>query len=166
MNSPVLDHHKQDVPVVVMGQGLAVSARGLSAWRKRPPCRRTRQEAQLPHAIGQVGVAHQQRYGSPRLHAELKDQRLHASRKRLAHLMPEADRRAKGKRRRGVITNSRPPTPIAPTRWERACTPSAPNNTWGRAIPSVPPAQGWLSLAVVVAVFPPGGGLVKVSLLC
>jgi hypothetical protein len=51
-------------------QVLGVSESGFYAWRKRPTCRRKQEDAQLTSQIRQVFESHQERYGSPRLHAE------------------------------------------------------------------------------------------------
>jgi transposase InsO family protein len=153
MKYQFIEQHKQEFPVVVMCQVPDVSERGFYAWRKCPTCRCKREDAQLTQEIRQVFVSHQERYGSPRLHAELKDQGLNCSRKRVARLMREADLSARRKRRRVVTTNSRHNNPIAPNLLERDFTATAPNKKWVSDITSVPTAQGWLSLAVVLDVY-------------
>jgi transposase InsO family protein len=52
-----------------------------------------------------------------------------------------------------VTTNSRHNNPIAPNLLERDFTATAPNKKWVSDITSVPTAQGWLSLAVVLDVY-------------
>jgi hypothetical protein len=63
--------------------------RGFYAWRKRPTCQHKREDARLTGEIRQVFSFHRERYGSPRIHAELKDQGMSCSRKRVARLMRE-----------------------------------------------------------------------------
>ncbi len=53
---------------------LDVSESGYYAWRKRPICRRKREDAQLVTHIQRVFVARRGVYGSPRIHADLKDE--------------------------------------------------------------------------------------------
>ena len=47
----LIEQHKQEFPVVVMCQVLDVSESGFYAWRKRPPCQRQREDAQLTEEI-------------------------------------------------------------------------------------------------------------------
>ncbi len=70
-----IEQHKHKFPVVVMCQVLSVSESGFYAWRKRPACRRHREDAQLTQEIRQVFVTHRGRYGSPRIHRELRRSR-------------------------------------------------------------------------------------------
>src|SRR5258708_8636325 len=98
MKYQFVEQHKQEFPVVVMCQVLEVSESGFYAWRKRPTCQRRREDAQLTSHIRQVFENHQERYGSPRIQVELRDQGRSLSRKRLARLMREAELRAPGKR--------------------------------------------------------------------
>jgi len=93
MKYQFIEQHKQEFPVVVMCRVLNISESGFSAWRKRPTCQRQREDAQLSTQIRQIFTTHRGRYGSPRLHAELKDQGQSISRKRVARLMREAQGR-------------------------------------------------------------------------
>jgi len=104
MKYQFIEQHKQEFPVVVMCRVLAVSESGFYAWRKRPACRRTREDAQLSSHIRQVFRTHRERYGSPRIHVELREQGMRCSRKRVARLMREAALSAKRKQRRVVTT--------------------------------------------------------------
>src|SRR5215469_13570726 len=130
MNYQFIEQHKQEFPIVVMCNVLGVSESGFSAWRKRPACLRTREDAQLTQEIRQVFVTHGGRYGSPRIHAELKDQGQHLARKRVARLMREAEMSARRKRRR-VLTTKRDAThPVAPNVLNREFRATEPNTRW------------------------------------
>ncbi len=61
-------------------------------------------DAHLSTQIREVFTTHHGRYGSPRLHAELRDQGRRISRKRVARLMREAELCAKRKRRCVITT--------------------------------------------------------------
>jgi putative transposase len=78
--------NRQEFPVVVMCRVLGVSESGFYAWRKRPACQRKREDAQVTQEIEQAFVTHQGRYGSPRIHRELRDQGRNCSRKRVAQM--------------------------------------------------------------------------------
>src|SRR6266480_3043383 len=55
-------------------------------------------------------------YGSPRLHAELKEQGVHCGRKRVARLMRERGINVKPRRRKMKTTDSNHGNPVAPKR--------------------------------------------------
>ncbi len=148
-----IEQHKQEFPVVVMCQTLEVSESGYYAWRKRPTCQRKREDARLTSQIRQEFVTHQGRYGSPRLHAELRDQGFVCARKRVARLMREAGLCAKRKRRRVVTTRRDTSHPVAPNLLDRDFTASEPNKKWATDITYIPTAQGWLYLAVVLDLY-------------
>jgi putative transposase len=136
-----------------MCQVLGVSESGFYAWRKRPVCRRRREDAQLTGEIRQVFVTHRGRYGSPRIHTELKDQGRCLSRKRVARLMREADLSARRKRRR-VLTTKRDAThPVAPNVLNREFTATEPNMKWVTDITYIPTTAGWLYLAVILDLY-------------
>lgn len=128
---------------------LEVSESGFYAWRKRPTCQHKREDAQLTAQIRQVFRSHRERYGSPRIHAELKDQGVKCSRKRVARLMREAAMGAKRKRRRVVTTRREASHPVAPNLLNRDFTATEPNSKWVTDVTYVPTIQGWLYLAVV-----------------
>src|SRR5215469_10803948 len=109
---------------------LEVSESGFYAWRKRPPCQREREDAQLTEEIRQEFRAHCGRYGSPRLHAEWRDRGRGIARKRVARLMREAGLCAKRKRRRGLTTRRAPSHPVAPNTLNRDVTATEPNSKW------------------------------------
>ncbi len=51
MKYQFIEQQKQEFPIVIMCQILNVSESGLYAWRKRPTCRRKREDAQLTEEI-------------------------------------------------------------------------------------------------------------------
>jgi putative transposase len=153
MKYQFIEQHKQEFPVAAMCQVLGVSESGFYAWRKRPACRRTREDARLTQEIRQVFVSHQGRYGSPRLHVELCDQGKSCSRKRVARLMREAGLCAKRKRRRVVTTRRDTSHPVAPNILERDFTATEPNTKWVGEVTYIPTTQGWLYLAVILDLY-------------
>jgi putative transposase len=150
MKYQFIEQHKQEFPIVVMCKVLGISESGFYAWRKRPTCQRKREDAQLTEEIGQVFRFHRERYGSPRIHTELKDQGRTCSRKRVARLMREAGISAKGPRRRVLTTKRDVSHPVAPNLLNRDFTATEPNKKWTTDITYIPTAQGWLYLAVIL----------------
>lgn len=153
MKYQFIEQYKQEFPVVVMCLVLGVSESGLYAWRKRPTCRHHREDAQLMQEIRQVFVTHRGGYGSPRIHAELKDQGRCIARKRVARLMREAALSAKQKRHRVQTTRRDATHPVAPNVLHREFTVTEPNTKWVTDITYIPTIQGWLYLAVVLDLY-------------
>lgn len=93
---------------------LEVSVSGYYAWRKRQPSRRRQEDEELSKLIQCVHVESRQRYGSPRIHAELQAQGIRCGRKRVARLMRQGGLRGKCKgRRRICATDSKHKLPVA-----------------------------------------------------
>lgn len=132
---------------------LDVSESGFDAWRKRPPCQRHREDAQLREEIRQEFRVHQGRYGSPRLHAELRDRGRRIARKRVARLMREAGLYAKRRGRRVFTTRRDPSHPVAPNLLHREFTAKEPKSTWVTDLTYIPTMQGWLYLAVILDLY-------------
>jgi transposase InsO family protein len=153
MKYQFIEQYKHEFPIVVMCKILGVSESGLYAWRKRPTCQRKREDAQLAQEIRQVFVTHRGRYGSPRIHMELKDQGRSISRKRVARLMRETDMSARRKKRRVLTTRRDTSHPVAPNVLHREFTATEPNQKWATDITYIPTIQGWLYLAVILDLY-------------
>jgi len=153
MKYQFIEQHKQEFPIVVMCRVLEVSESGLYAWRKRPLCQRQREDAQLIEEIRKEFSVHQGRYGSPPLHAELRDRGRSIARKRVARLMREAGLCAKRKRRQVLTTRRDPSHPVAPNLLNREFTAKEPNRKWVTDITYIPTMQGWLYLAVILDLY-------------
>jgi putative transposase len=96
---------------------------------------------------------HQSRYGSPRIHRELRDQGRSLSSKRVARLMREAELSALRKRRR-VLTTKRDAThPVAANVLNRDFHAKEPNTKWVTDITYIPTTRGWLYLAVILDLY-------------
>lgn len=153
MKYQFIQQHKQEFPVVVMCRVLGVSESGYYAWLKRPVCQRKREDAQLTEEIEQGFYTHHGRYGSPRLHVELREQGRRCSRKRVARLMREVGLSAKRKRRRVLTTRRDASHPVAANLLARDFSATEPNTKWVTDITYIPTAQGWLYLAVILDLY-------------
>ena len=104
---PLHRGHKGGWPVAVMCDTLGVSPAGYYAWRERPPsCREQRRDALLGLIRG-VHAEVKRRYGSPRIHAELRAGGVACCVNTVARLMRDNGIRA---RRRGSSAARRTPT--------------------------------------------------------
>lgn len=141
-------------PVILMCRMLAVSRSGFYAAQKRQPSGRAQEDEQLQEEIGAIFHQSRQRYGSPRIHAELHARGRRCGRKRVARLMRAADLHAyRPRRRRPRTTDSTHLQPVSPNHLERQFAVEAvpgPDRVWCADITYLPTRQGWLYLAVVL----------------
>lgn len=130
-----------------------VSESGYSAWKNREVSQHAREDARLAAEIQQIFLDHRQLYGSPRIHAVLKTQGMHCSRKRVVRLMQQLGLSAHTKRSRKPTTKSDPHARFAPNHLNREFTAEQPNSKWVTDTKAVETAEGWLHLAVIVDLF-------------
>ena len=146
-------HHASQYPVAVLCRVLGVSRSGYYAWRTRPASCRRRADGQLAAQIRQIHAASRRTYGSPRIHAELQDQGVRCSEKRVAHVMRRAGIRACQPRRSRTTTDSRHALPVAANLLNREFAAPAANTKWAADITYIDTSEGWLYLAVVLDLF-------------
>jgi transposase InsO family protein len=107
----------------------------------------------LTQAIGEVHEQSRGTYGSPRVHAELRERGQRIGRNRVARLMRLAGIRARERRRFKSTTNSKHDYPVAPNVLNREFTAQRPDEKWLADMTYVATAEGWLYLATVLDVF-------------
>jgi putative transposase len=139
--------------VTVLCRALGVSRSGFYAAASRPVTTRVTQDEGLAVQIAAIHRASRHRYGSPRVHAELRAHGQCISRKRVARLMRRAGLAARRRRAFVITTHSRHTRPAAPNRLARQFTAPAPNRIWVTDITYLATAEGWLYLAVVLDLF-------------
>jgi len=136
-----------------MCQVLEVTRSGFYAWRRRPHGPRTRETEQLLVAIRASWEASRRRYGSPRVHADLRAQGWRVSRKRVERIMRENGIKARRRQRRRNTTDSKHRHPVAPNVLARQFAVDAPNVVWAGDITYIWTRQGWLYLAAILDLF-------------
>jgi transposase InsO family protein len=134
----------------VLCRVLAVSCSGFYAWCRRGASARAREDAVLKVAVRAAHGASGKRYGSPRIHAELKANDHRVARKRVARLMREEGIAGQRKRRFRVTTDSRHSHPIAPNVLQRNFTAPSPNKVWVADITYIWTREGWTYLAALL----------------
>lgn len=107
---------------------------------------------ELTEKIKAVHAQSRRLYGAPRVHAELRDQDVRCSRKRVARLMRSAGLQGKRKgERRQKRRKSNPPT--ANNLLMGCAAVARPDAVWVSDITYLRTQEGWLYLAVVLDVF-------------
>jgi putative transposase len=137
----------------VLCETLGVSLSGYYAWKKRPLSQHQREDNQLAEHIQVAYNASRQVYGSPRIHAELRDQGIISSRKRVARLMRERGLSACRRHHRTITTKSEPGARVAPNLLDQDFTAACPNEKWMGDITAIWTYEGWLYLAVVLDLY-------------
>ncbi len=146
--------HARQFPVKRMCEVLKVSSSGYYDWRQRPPGQRQQANEQLLAAIRREHEASRRTYGSPRIQAALKRQRIQASKNRIARLMRENGIVGQAPERKFPVTTQRTDkTLVAPNLLAQDFTASAPNQKWLADITYIDTAQGWSYLALVLDLF-------------
>jgi putative transposase len=144
---------KANYPIVVLCQALHVTKSGYYAWHDRPEPEHSRADRRLKVKIRASHQASKRRYGSPRIHEDLKADGEQVSRKRVARLMREDGLVGRKKKRFVRTTDSKHGLPIAPNRLRRDFTAQKPNQRWVGDISYLRTAEGWLFLAVLLDLF-------------
>jgi transposase InsO family protein len=145
--------HARIFHITTMCRVLAVSRAGYYAWCARPLCERVKADAALEARVREIHQATRGRYGSPRVHQELRALGLRCGRKRVARLMRGAGLKARSARRYRVTTQSVHRAPVAPNRLARQFdvrTIAGPDRVWAADLTYLPTQEGWLYLAVVL----------------
>jgi len=144
---------KAAYPVEVLCRVLDVARSGFYAWGRRPLGVRAQQNQRLVTQIRTCYQAARGRYGSPRIHQDLRAQGVRVGRHRVARLMRlqglrSLSRRRPWKRLAGVT----PAIRVANTLQREFATPR-PNEKWAGDITYVPTRQGWLYVAVLMDLY-------------
>jgi len=140
-------------PVALMCRVLQVSRSGYYAWCKRPPAPRTLQDQTLALEVAAIYAESRGRYGSPRIHAELRERGQRTGRKRVARLMRAASLCARQRRRFRRTTDSGYAMAIKGNLLARRFAVPAPNCGWVTDISYLWTLEGWLYLAVILDLF-------------
>lgn len=142
---------QSDYPMSVLCATFAVSRSGYYAWRERLPSIRRRRDEALKGLIKEIHKQSRATYGSPRVHATLREQGQVVSRKRVARLMRQNQQCGRQCRRFvPCTTDSRHNYPIAPNRLASASPPTGPDQVWVADITYVRTREGWLYVAGIL----------------
>lgn len=136
-------------PVRLMCSTLDVSTSGFYAWLSRPQSDQEKRRQAILAEINCIHLEFKQRYGSPRIHAELRDRGVACSENTVAKLMQDKEIRAKTAKKGCRTTDSKHKQPVAENLLNREFNPTAANQVWVADITYIPTREGWLYLAAV-----------------
>lgn len=153
MRFSLIATEKACYPVALLCRVLKVSRSGYYAWHKRPAATRTVQDQRLALEVAAIHAHSRGRYGSPRVHAELRERGQRIARKRVARLMRAAGLRGRERRRFRCTTDSKHQMAIKGNLLARRFAVAAPNTGWVTDITYLWTLEGWLYLAVILDLF-------------
>jgi transposase InsO family protein len=153
MKFKFISDHRETFKVGLMCEVLKVSRPGFYAWLRRPESLRSRENRKLEDKIRVIHKDNKEIYGSPRIHAELKDQGAKCSKNRVARIMRGAGIRSRIKRKFKATTDSRHNFPVAPNLLDQNFEVNKPNEVWAADITYIHTNEGWLYLAAVMDLF-------------
>jgi len=144
-----IDEHRRRWPVARLCAALGASPAGYYAWRRRPPSATEQRRAALLQEIRAIHEQVKGRYGSPRMHAELRARGRRCCVNTVARLMRESGLAARAKKKFRPTTDSDHGRPVAANLLDRRFDPAGANQAWVSDITYIPTRAGWLYLAAV-----------------
>ncbi len=150
MKFDAIEAEKANHAVALMCRALGVSRAGYYASRGRPESERSKTNSHLAAQIRGFYEASGRRYGSPRIHVDLRESGRRVGRHRVARLMRREGLAARRKRRFVVTTQSNHSQPVARNILRQRFEVQQPDCVWVGDITYLPTVEGWLYLAVLV----------------
>lgn len=153
MKYACIAEHRQLFPVTMMCRVLGVSRAGFYAAQVREPSERARSKQRVLLEIRSIHKESKRRYGSPRVHDELRAREIRCSENQVARLMREDGLRAKKRRSFRVTTNSDHVHEPADNVLDREFAVEDQHEidrVWVSDITYIPTREGWLYLAIIL----------------
>jgi putative transposase len=145
---------KAEHSVTILCRCLRVTRSGFYAWQRRPESTHARHDRRLRVLVHASFEESHHRYGSPRIHADLIEQAIPVSRKRVVRLMQEEGLQARARKRFKRTTMSDHDQPVAANLLNREFAAPAPNQRWvGDTTEFVIGGSGKLYLAAILDLF-------------
>jgi transposase InsO family protein len=138
---------RRQYSVLLMSRTLDVSASGYYAWSKRPPSRRSREEARLEVEIKASHKRTRQTCGPERLQHDLAEHGVQVGVCRIKRIRKKLGIRCKQTKKYTVTTDSRHTLPVAANLLNQQFETATPNSVWVSDITYIPTDEGWLYLA-------------------
>ena len=122
-------------------------------WLHSGPSNHDIRDQELLEVIKQIFHKKRGRYGSPRVHEDMKEQEIKCSRKRVARIRRENGLRARQKRKFKATTDSKHNYPVAPNLLERNFIVEDFNKCWVSDLSSIWTLEGWLYLCIILDLY-------------
>lgn len=145
-----IEAHQAGYPIALLCRVLSVARSGYYAWLRRSVSARQQADQHLSEQITTIHQQSRQTYGSPRVHAALRQAGVRCGRKRVARLMRQAALIGCRAKRRTRTTRSDQTHSPAPNLVDRRFTVAVPDQLWVGDITYISTWEGWLYLAVLI----------------
>lgn len=153
MKYAFIQRHEAEFSIEGMSRVFCVSRSGYYRFVHAKPSQRAQEDERLLLKVKAIHEASRQTYGSPRIHAELRERGEVCSRKRVSKIMKKAGVAAKMKKRFKVTTRANPKAAVAPNLLQQDFTAESPNRLWVADFTYVATQEGWLYVATVLDLF-------------
>ena len=153
MKYAFIQAHRPQYRLTRLCEVLGVSPSGYYDWRDRPESTRACENRRLTEKIRHYHRLSRGRYGSPKIHQDLVNDREPCSIHRVARLMKAADIQSKMARRFILTTDSKNTLQPAPDLLQRHFTAEKPDTAWVSDTTFIGTREGWLYLAVILDLF-------------
>lgn len=154
MRFAFVEEHQHTWPVNVLCEVLEVSRSGYYVWRCGEESARRQREQELVREMRAIHAEkHEQNYGSPRMHQELKARGRKVCENTVARLMRAHGLRAASAQKYRHTTDSNHPYPVAKNVLNQEFEQVEPNQVWVSDITYVPTREGWLYVVCVLDLY-------------
>jgi putative transposase len=143
----------EKAPIAMACRVLGVERSGYYAALARPESAHAKEERQLLVMVRAAHEKSRRTYGSPRVHAELRANQIHVSRKRVARIMRNDGLRARIRKRYKCTTMSDHDQPVAANILDRRFEAEKPNQRWVGDVTELLAGSGKLYLAVILDLY-------------
>jgi len=121
--------------------------------KKAPVSKRKQEDKVLGEKVKELFYKRKERYGSPRITEDLREEGIKCSKNRVSRLMKEQNLVAKAKKKHVVTTNSKHDNPVAPNLLNRQFKQEKPDTVYCSDLTYIWTKEGWLYLCVIIDLF-------------
>jgi putative transposase len=148
-----MESHACEWNVKRMATILGVSRSGYYRYLHAKPSNRAQANQALLEKIKTIHQDNRELYGSPRIHAALKQQGVICGRHRVARLMKKNNIQAKIPKSYKITTKVNPALSVAKNLLNQDFSAQRPNEKWVSDLTYIKTREGWLYLAVILDLF-------------
>jgi len=152
MKYKYIERNRLEFEVRKMCRALGVSRSGYYGWRKDPMSRREAEDELFLGEIREIYERSRKTYGSPRVHAELREKGYVIGHNRVARLMKKNNIWSKVKKKFKVTTHSKHGRPVAKNLLKNIQV-KRPNQAWVSDITYIRTYEGWLYLCIIMDLY-------------
>jgi transposase InsO family protein len=148
-----IEKYKEEFEIRRMCAVFGVKESAYYAWKKRPECKRIKDNADLLIKIKKSYEENKKVYGSPRITVDLKTKGEKCGKKRVARLMRENGIIARTKKKFRMYSKAAKEEETVTNILDRNFQPEKPNSAWVSDITYIATRSGWLFLCVIIDLY-------------